>query len=298
MKKIFISALLLTAGLLSSAQVVTVKSCTKVNLPQGTFAESPVISPDGKSVAFQHGSALECVDLTTGKTVKLTDNGLGYNLTFTEDGSKVIFRQRTVNKNGLSYTALKSVSANGGNETVLVKPSRNLEGVSVSGTDVIAIEKKKAHKKSLGTLKGASRPTVSIEKGHLNVTVNGKTTTIDPQGRGSYLWPQVSPDGKKIVYFLVHKGCFVCNIDGSNPVSLKELRAANWLDNNTVIGMLDRDNGEFVTSSALVAKTIDGKAQTVTPDSMIAMYPSANADGSKVAFVSEKGELYILELVK
>ena len=29
----------------------------------------------------------------------------------------------------------------------------------------------------------------------IGVTVDGKTTTIDPQGRGSYLWPALSPDG-------------------------------------------------------------------------------------------------------
>lgn len=289
---------MLTAGLLSSAQIVTVKSCNKVALPQGVVADAPVISPDGNSVAYQSGSALNLVDLSTGKTVKLTDNGISYNLGFTEDGSKVIFRQRTTDKNGLSYTTLKSVDKNGGNEAVLVKATRNLEGVAVNGNNVVAIEKKKARTKNLGSAKVADRPVVSIEKGHLNVTVNGKTTTIDPQGRGSYLWPALSPDGKKIVYWLSYRGCFVCNLDGSNPVSLGELRAAKWLDNSNVIGMLDRDNGEQVTSSKLVAKSLDGKVQDVTPETMIAMFPSANADGSKVAFCSNKGELFILELVK
>ena len=289
---------MLTAGLLSSAQIVTVKSCNKVALPQGVVADAPVISPDGNSVAYQSGSALNLVDLSTGKTVKLTDNGISYNLGFTEDGSKVIFRQRTTDKNGLSYTTLKSVNKNGGNEAVLVKATRNLEGVAVNGSNVVAIEKKKARTKNLGSAKVAERPVVSIEKGHLNVTVNGKTTTIDPQGRGSYLWPALSPDGKKIVYWMAYRGCFVCNLDGSNPVSLGELRAATWLDNSNVIGMVDRDNGEQVTSSKLVAKSLDGKVQDVTPESMVAMFPSANADGSKVAFCSNKGELFILELVK
>lgn len=298
MKKIFISAMLLTAGLFASAQVVSVKNCTKVNLPQGTVAETPVISPDGSKVAFQHGSTLKCVDIATGKVVKLTDNGQAYELTFTEDGSQVVFRQRTIDKNGLSYTAVKSVSTNGGKENVVVKPTRNLEGVAVAGTTVTAIEGRKARSKNLGAAKVAARPVASIEKGHLNITVNGKTTTIDPQGRGSYLWPQVSPDGKKVVYWLAYRGCFVSNIDGSNPVSLGELRAARWMGDNTVIGMLDRDNGQEVTSSKLIAKTLDGKSQTVTPETMIALYPTADSDGDKVAFVTEKGELYVLDLVK
>lgn len=300
MKKIFVSALLLTAGLLSSAQVVTVKSVNKVTLPQGITADAPVISPDGNSVAFKQlgNDALQCVDLKTGKTVKISDNGMSYDLSFTEDGKKVIYRQRTINKNGLSYTSLKAVNSTGGGETELVKATRNLEGVAVNGTNVTTIEKKKARNKNLGSVKAESRPTVSIQQGHLNVTVNGKTTTIDPQGRGSYLWPQVSPDGKKIVYWAAYMGCFVCDIDGSNPVRLGELRAAKWLDNNSVIGMLDSDNGEYLVSSRLIAKTLDGKKQVITPSDMIAIYPSVNADGSKVAFSTEKGELYILELVK
>jgi len=300
MKKIFVSALLLTAGLLSSAQIVTVKSCDKVALPQGTLATTPTISPDGTFVVYSqlNGRGLESVDIASGKTVKLTDNGSSYNLTITGDGNNVIFRQKTVNKNGLAYTALKSVNAKGGAEKTLVKPTRNLEGVSVNGSNVTAVEKRKARNKNLAGAKAVSQTTVSIDRGHLNVTVDGKTKTIDPQGRSSYLWPQLSPDGKKIVYYAAYMGCFVCNLDGSNPVSLGELRAAKWLDNNTVVGMLDKDNGSEITSSEIIAKTIDGKAQRLTPSQMIALYPSVNADGSKVAFVSASGELYVLNIVK
>lgn len=300
MKKILISALLLTAGLLSSAQIVKVESVTKVNLPQGTVVMTPTISPDGTFVVYsqQGNSSLESVDLATGKTTKLTDNGSDYNLSITADGNNIVFRQKTIDKNGLSRTALKSVSKNGGAEKEIVKATRNLEGVSVVGSNVNAIEKGKTKKKNLGNASAVNQPTVSIQYGHLNVTVNGKTTTIDPQGRSSYLWPQLSPDGKKIVYWVAYQGCFVCNLDGSDPVSLGELRAAKWMDNNTVVGMLDKDNGHQITSSELIAKTTDGKVQQLTPDTIIALYPSVSADGTKVAFASEKGELYILNLVK
>ena len=161
---------------------------------------------------------------------------------------------------------------------------------------MVAVEKGKLRTKNLGATKLAAKPAVAINQGHLTVTVNGKTTNIDPQGRSSYLWPALSPDGKKIVYYAAYLGCFVCNLDGSNPVSLGNLRAAKWLDDNTVVGMRDADNGDYVTESVVLAKSLDGKETKLTPETMIAMYPTATADGKKVAFSTVQGEVYVINL--
>ena len=133
------------------------------------------------------------------------------------------------------------------------------------------------------------------------VSVNGVNNNISPQGTTgqSYLWPSVSPDGKKVLYYLVGQGAFVCNLDGSNPVSVGVMRAPKWYNNEIVLGMQDEDNGEIVTASKLVAASVDGKVmQDLTQVSSMAMYPAVAGNGSKVSFVTPAGELFVMNVNK
>ena len=90
----------------------------------------------------------------------------------------------------------------------------------------------------------------------------------------------------------------MCNIDGTNPISLGKLGAPVWLNNTWIVGMDDKDDGEKLLSSQLVATTINAKTrQTITtPIGIMAMYPATSADGSKIAFNTEKGEMYLLNI--
>ena len=47
-------------------------------------------------------------------------------------------------------------------------------------------------------------------------------------------------------------------------------------------GMNDVDNGHAVTSSSIVAYTLDGAQQVLTSDGIMAMYPYASANGKKI----------------
>jgi Tol biopolymer transport system component len=62
--------------------------------------------------------------------------------------------------------------------------------------------------------------------------------------------------------------------------------------------MDDKDNGQNLISSTLIAATINGKVRQVLPTQAgkNAMYPVASADGSRVAFNTDKGELYLLTI--
>ncbi len=300
MRKKFFSVALLCSALWASGQVVTVGTVSKINLPSDVKVSQPTISPDGSFVVVSdlNNPTLKTVDLKSGKTKTLTANGSGRGVQISADGSKVVYRQSTVNNKHLRYSSLKSVDVATGAETELVKPTRNLDGFAVNGNNVVALEKRKMKTKNLAGQKATRDVAVSIERGHLNVTVNGKTTTIDPQGRSSYLWPQLSPDGTKIVYWDAYLGCFVCNLDGSNPISLGEIRAARWIDNNTVVGQRDTDNGEVITASELVAANLDGKTQVLTDGNIIALNPTVSADGSKIAFSTADGQLYLMNISK
>lgn len=130
-----------------------------------------------------------------------------------------------------------------------------------------------------------------IYRGHL--MVNDKA--IDPQGKGSYLWPSLSPDGSKIVYWLAGHGCFVCNLDGSNSRHLGGMRAAVWAGNDAIVGMYDLDDGRMILESRLVACDISsGEKQILTPENIIALYPAASPE--RVAFTDLEGNLYYFNI--
>lgn len=297
MKKIFITAALICSGFMANAQLIDVESVQQVNLDSKVIVNKPTISPDGTFAVVSDlgSSALNRVDLATGRVSLITNNGSGVDLQISEDGQTVVYRQVTTDKKHLRHTAVRSHNLASGAEQEILKPSRNLNGVAINGTEVVVIEKGRAKAKNLGKNKIA-RPVVSIQEGHLNITVNGKTRTLDPQGRSSYLWPALSPDGTKIVYWVAYEGCFVCDLDGSNPVRLGELRAARWIDNNTIVGQCDHDNGEYILESQLIASDLSGKRQILTDASVIALNPSVSADGKKIAFSTDKGELFVINI--
>ena len=58
--------------------------------------------------------------------------------------------------------------------------------------------------------------------------------------------------------------------------------------------MMDKDDGEFIFASTIVAATLDGASQVLTDDATIAMYPHATA--GKIAFSTPAGEAYIINV--
>ena len=94
------------------------------------------------------------------------------------------------------------------------------------------------------------------------------------------------------------EGAFVCNLDGSNVKPLGMMRAPQWWDDATVVGMYDQDDGEFVYASRIVATNLKGDKQSLTPDSLIAMYPKVSAQAGKIAFSTPDGKAYIINVTK
>lgn len=299
MRKVFLSLAVL-AGLTASAQLINVGAIEKVNLPAGVVAAQTAISHDGSFAVIHNNGGLSKVDLATGKTAMIAQSAAFLEVKISEDGSTIVYREPSY-EGKLRYTTLKSVNINNGKSTTIVAPTRNLQGFTLSNNSVAAVDNGKFTSKNIDGTAGALIPVASINKGALCVTVNGITNNISPQGAAgeSYLWPSISPDGKKVLYFLVGKGAFVCNLDGSNPVSVGYMRAPKWYNNNVVVGMLDLDNGEVVTSSKLIAASTDGKVkQDLTKETSMAMYPAVSADGSRLSYVTAAGELFIMNINK
>ena len=291
-------ALALGFSLSAMAQVLNVTSIEKVNLPEQ--AAVAAISPQGDYVLLTSATnqGLTKLDLNTNQTQVLsTAMSAGHNVKISPDGKTVVFREGSFNNKRLRMSSLKSVNLATGASQVLVKPTRDLQGYAVDATSAGAVNKGKFSKKAIGNAKAQNLPVLSYDKGKLMITINGKTRNLSPNGtQFSYLWASISPDGTKVLFYQSAHGTYVCDLDGSNVRKVGQMRAPVWYDDNTIVGMMDLDDGEFIYASTIVAATLDGTTQVLTDDSTIAMYPHA-ADG-KIAFSTPAGEAYIINVTK
>lgn len=293
MKKIFVSAMLLCSSVLGFAQLVEIQSVDKIDLPEGVSVNQATISPDGSFVVFSQNTkgGLHKMDLASKEINMISANGNSFDLKIAADGT-VVFRESRTAENKLRYTSLKAVDARGV-ETTLVAPTRDLNGFAVNGTNVMTVDNNKVEAKSLNGGAAVQMPVASIRYGQL--CIDGKVISPNGQEGASYLWPSISPNGTKVCYYLATKGCYVANIDGSDPVFVGAIRAAKWLNDLTVVGMHDIDDGSVVTSSKLVVASIDGKtAQDITVKESLAMFPTTN--GKRIAYSTPMGDLFIINL--
>ena len=238
-------------------QVLNVTSIDKVTLPDK--ASVAAISPQGDYLLLTSptNQGLTKLDLTNGQTQVLsTAPSAGHNVKISPDGQTVVYHESSFNDKHLRFSTLKSVNLGTGASQVLVKPTRNLQGYAVDATSVGAVNK----------------------------------------DQFSYMWASLSPDGTKVLYYQAAHGTYVCNLDGSNARKVGKMRAPVWYDDNTVVGMMDLDDGEFIYASTIVAATLDGTTQTLTGDDTIAMYP--HAISGKIVFSTPAGEAYIINVTK
>lgn len=276
MKKIFFS-LALAVSMMASAQVFEVGQLTKLNTPTDTDVKVAGVSADGSYVLITNGSnhGLRRYDVATGKTSTITNApGAGYNVQISNDGQEVVYRETTIGKDQLRKHNVVRMNMADAKRTTVAKAQRDAKSMVVSNSTM----------------------SVTIDNRLIVLTRNGKNITLAPNGsHESYIWPSISPDGKKLCYFVCGKGCYVANLDGSNKQFVgRKAQAAQWYDNNTLIVMASYDDGHQITASTIYAYTLDGKKQALTDDSMIAMYPYATKNA--IVFSTIEGETYMLNV--
>ena len=296
-------ALALCVSFSGFGQVLNVASVNKVPITPNPNAKVAAISPQGDYLLITSATnaGLAKFDLSTNESKTITNaKGAGFDVKISQDGNNVVFRQDTYTANHLRMVQLNSYDLTTNSEVNLVAPSRDLQGYAVEGKTVAAINKGKVAARTTSNAKAkTSTPVLSINNRQLMITRDGKTSVFSPNGKNlSYIWPSISPDGTKALYFVCGVGAFVCDLDGNNVKELGLIRAPQWYNDNVVIGMNDTDDGEFIISSSIVATTLDGTKQTLTDDSVVAMYPYASKDGNKIAFSTPAGEAYIINISK
>ena len=277
MKKtmLFVAACLMS--LAASAQVLEVVSMQQLPIAAQADMKVAGVSPAGDYVLLTSGSnkGLQCYDMASQTLTTITEaDGAGYNVQVGQDGKEVVYRETSFDRNNLRQNKIIRMNMSNQRQNVVARGQRDMKLMATSD----------------------NLTTVTIADRKIVLKHNGLSTTLAPNGMNeSYLWPSVSPDGKKICYYVAGKGCFVANIDGSNPQFIaRDCRAAKWYNNNTIVAMADEDDGHFTTASAIVAYSLNGQKQVLTSNKMIAMYPYTAEN--MIVFSTLKGETYMLNI--
>ena len=272
---LFVAACLLS--LAASAQVLEVVSMQQLPIPANAEMKVAGVSPAGDYVLLTTdiNKGLQRYDMASQSLTTLTDAaGAGFNVQVSKDGQEVVYRETTFDRNNLRQNKIVRLNMFNQRHNVVARNQRDMKQMATSD----------------------NLTTVSINDRLIVLKRNGLTTTLAPNGSHlSYIWPSVSPDGTKLCYYVCGNGCWVSNIDGSNPQYIgHKCRAAQWYDNNTLVAMADEDDGHFITASAIVAYTLDGKMQKLTNSDMIAMFPYAAENA--IVFSTIEGEVYMLNV--
>jgi len=294
MKKKFI-VLLFCSGVLMSlaAQKIEVKEPQLIK-EAGAEAYYPKFTPDGKTILLTSGNyaGLKTFNLETKKVKELTSAmGAGWNTVISDDSKSVCYQEIEITDNNpIGFTTFFS---------------RNLDSQQVEQLTPPVAKSDARPPLQLLKSKAAIKSPVLVyinEDVKLVIEKNGLQVVVTPNGaEEAYIWPALSPDGKKIVYTVASlEKTFICDLSGKILVDLGRLHACQWLNNDWVVGMDDKDDGHVLLSSNLVAVSADGIVKqnlTEVGGKLAAMYPAISPAGDKIAFNTPDGKLYIMDVV-
>ena len=277
MRKTILLVAIALVSMIAQAQILETVSMQQIATPSNVEGKVVGISPKGDYLILtdMSNTGLIRYDLATQATTVITEaEGAGWDVKISQDGNKITYRQRHDDNQIVRHDIMQ-----------------------YNMTDGKAIVRAQAQRGTAQLVAADATSTVSVNEDlHLVLNHNGKNIVLTPNGtEEAYNWPSISPDGSKILYYVSGRGCFVCDINGNNVQKIaNHCRAAQWYDNNTIVGMADEDDGKVLTASAIVVYTLDGKSQILVDKHMMAIYPVA-AEG-KIAFSTAAGEMYLMQV--
>mgnify|MGYP001114924271 FL=1 len=297
MKKLFFISIVCLCITSLAAQTITIE---KTYRPMEQKGFHPRFNTNGDMLAFTSESyvGLNVYRFTDKSVVKISEEaGAGFQPVFSNNNDKVFFKN-TVYESRLRKDGLKSYDFASKRQSQMLTPRRNMKQPQSFQNGIVVFAETKLVKSTFGKTKVPVSDYVWSDGSNLNVFRNNKIERLNPvKGANGYVWASLSPNGKMILFTAAGEGTFVCDLSGKIMAKLGYLNAPVWYNDNFVVGMQDKDNGEYVTESRILMKSLDGKSEKVLSTSdQIAMYPTAAVTANKVAFNTANGEIYVVEL--
>jgi Tol biopolymer transport system component len=293
---LFSMMLLLSSSLIAQLRAVNIQ---KLPLDKTKEWASPQFSPDGKLLYLTTSSfnGIWEYALPTQSLRQITnDQRAGFGFAISPDGKHLAYRRTSVDPKTherLQEIVLVDVGA---------RSSTVLESGETVSTPTFARDKVvytvKGRTKNLSTeISGQQSSIIGIENTKIALNRRGKKVLLDPLKGGSYVWPSLSPDGKRIVAYEMEAGTFICDLDGKVLSKLGRRDAPTWTrDGKWIVFMRDADDGHDITSSEIWCISTDGK--TLGPltgtESVIEVYPDCSPTENKVVCTSLTGEVFLI----
>lgn len=291
---------------MANAQQFEVVSLQEVKTGDRETAYHPRFMPDGKTlmVCAENYDGLGLVDTDKKTYMHITDMpSAGFYPAVSEDGSTILFREK--NWDDLSVS-LYSVNLKSRIITPVVSGLEHINNISFVNGEAAFGQRGMAFRKRICkasyTLAAEKDVQVTTEDLKIVVYTNGIPAVLDPLSTADYdaqyFWTSLSPDKTRIL-FASGNLTYVCNLDGSGLVELGAFRAPVWRGNNYVVGHLDEDDGYYYTKSDIVIVKADGSKQMqtlTTGTDAITMFPTVNIAGDKIAFHTEEGKIFLMQI--
>ena len=282
-----------------SAQTINVSNRTQMQLT--TKAYYPVLSPKGDKLLFTSDgyNGLFLYNLADKKQLEISkDAGAGYEPLFDAQEAKIFYR-KTSFENKLKMDAIESFEIAKSNKTLVLQPQRDLKQARNFNNGFVVTANRQLLKMTFGKNKQALPVYVTTQDLKIHLYKEAKFSILNPlnQPESRYLWVSLSPNAKMILFTAAGKGTYVCDLSGKIISSLGYLNAPVWYDDNYVVGMQDKDDGQMITSSKILMFSVNGKVKAeISAANEIAMYPTAAGKASKVAYNTLDGKIMLVDI--
>ena len=313
-KRVFLFAaigvlLIVFIGVLTNAfgalNVTVIKTKALTAQEEGEFC-FPKMNKIGTKVFFSNPNymGLYVYDLNRNSLLKLNDDlGSGNNYSINSDGTEGIYRTYNL-INGRRFFSLIKQNFENNDKVILEKSIRNLSPAMYADDQTIVYSVNKNLKKSrlgssLNKKIDSDIPFVSIEDRKIVLFMGEQKTFLEPRGAGSYIWPELSPDGKKILFKKLGDGCYISDLEGNIISSIGDINAPHWSpDGNWIVYMDDKDDGYKLISSEIHIINVESKKDYKLTDTIdrIEIYPQWGPDKNSIVFSSARGQIFLMHL--
>lgn len=275
-----------------------IQSIEKLILNSEERFNAPKFSPDGKSIFFTNMeyNGIWRYTIETKALKEITrDPTSGFQFCVMADAEKIAYRRTYFNSFGdrEQEIIVKDLLTN--NINVVAKNSElsapvfvNNQLIYSEGNDTKNLIKDE-NEKNISVL--------GIENKKIILNLFGEKIIYDPYDKGSYIWPYLSNDKKRIVAYEIDRGTFIADLSGTIIRRFGRLDAASWTyDDKYLIFMNDKDDGTKIISSDIVAISTENNNEyyiTNTND-VIELNPSCSPVTNKIVFNSTDGNIFLV----